>query len=129
MSDCLQHILWLDAHRLSITGYSNEHTGKGLLRMLARKQCLNYRLSNQKDICCISRELVKAIQEMDPPGRFLKKNGDGVWEEVGVEKSCETASQALWDARLHYERSLKETSAPVTPHHNDILLGHGGMYE
>jgi hypothetical protein len=77
----------------------------------------------------MSRELVKAIQEMDPPGRFLIKNGEGVWEEVGDERSRETASQWLRDAGSQYEHSLKETSAPVKPHHNDILLGHGGTHE
>ena len=106
MSDCLQHILCLDAHRLSITGYSNEHTGKGLVRMLARKQCQHYRLCSKKEKSNMSRELVKAIQEMDPPGRFLKKNGEGVWEEVGVEKSLQTISQALRDAGSQYERLL-----------------------
>lgn len=35
---------------------------------------------------------------MNPPGRFLKKNSDGVWEDVGDEVAREKASQALRDA-------------------------------
>jgi hypothetical protein len=86
------------SHTIPITGKNNQHTGNDQLRALAREQCQKYRLSSKKGKSYISRELVRAVLEMTPPGRFLKKNADGVWEDMGEEVAREKASQALRDA-------------------------------
>jgi hypothetical protein len=92
-------VLYLNgSHTTPITGKNNQHSGNDQLRALAREQCQNYRHSSKKGKSYISRELVRAVRELNPPGRFLKKNLDGVWEDVGDEVAREKASQALRDA-------------------------------
>lgn len=86
------------SHTTPIAGKNNQHSGNDQLRALAREQCQNYRRSSKKGKSYISRELVRAVRELNPPGRFLKKNLDGVWEDVGDEVAREKASQALRDA-------------------------------
>ena len=80
-------------------GKNNQHTGNDQLRAMARQECANYRISSKKGKSYISRELVRMVREMDPPGRFLKKNSTtGLWEDVGDDVAREKASQALRDA-------------------------------
>jgi hypothetical protein len=80
-------------------GKNNQHTGNNQLRAMARQECRNYSSSSKKGKSHISRELVRRVREMDPPGRFLKKNNDsGLWEDVGDDVAREKASQALRDA-------------------------------
>jgi len=83
----------------SVIGKNNQHSGNNQLRAFAKQECKNYRISSKKGKSYISRELVQKVRELDPPGRFLKKNGKtGLWEDVGDEVAREKASQALRDA-------------------------------
>jgi hypothetical protein len=50
-------------------GKNNQHVGNEKLRTLARVECENYRLASKKGKSYISRELVKKVREMLPPGR------------------------------------------------------------
>jgi len=43
----------------------------------------------------VSRLIVKAIRSGNPPGRFLKKDDDGNWFDIGDKRATEKASQAL----------------------------------
>lgn len=80
-------------------GKNNQHSGNDQLRALAREECRNYRTASKKGKSYISRELVRSVRGMHPPGRFLKKNNDtGLWEDVGDDVAREKASQALRDA-------------------------------
>jgi len=80
-------------------GKNNQHVGNEKLRDLARGRCEDYRMSSKKGKSYISRELVQRVREMEPPGRFLKKDSvSGLWEDVGDEVAREKASQALRDA-------------------------------
>lgn len=80
-------------------GKNNQHVGNEKLRALARQRCDNYRFSSKKGKSLMSRELVKLVRGMSPPGRFLKKNSlTSLWEDVGDEIAREKASQALRDA-------------------------------
>jgi hypothetical protein len=80
-------------------GKNNQHVGNGRLRGLARLQSKNYRNASKKGKSYISRELVKQVRLLNPPGRFLKKNLDtGDYEDVGDDVAREKASQVLRDA-------------------------------
>lgn len=80
-------------------GKNNQHVGNERLRGLARVQSDNYRMASKKGKSYISRELVKQVRLMNPPGRFLKKNNvTGTWEDVGDDVAREKASQVLRDA-------------------------------
>lgn len=80
-------------------GKNNQHVGNEKLRGLARLQSENYRAASKKGKSCISRDLVKQVRNLNPPGRFLKKNnGTGAWEDVGDDVAREKASQVLRDA-------------------------------
>jgi len=80
-------------------GKNNQHTGNEKLRTLARLESKNYRIASKNGKSCISRNLVKLVRCMSPPGRFLKKNNTAcTWEDVGDDVAREKASQALRDA-------------------------------
>lgn len=57
------------------------------------------------------------VREMNPPGRFLKKNSHGVWEDVGDEVAREKASQALRDAVSLVSPEERRMSASDTRMH------------
>jgi hypothetical protein len=80
-------------------GKNNQHLGNEKLRKLARRQSEEYRMASKKGKSFISRQLVKQVRMMNPPGRFLKKdNAAGTWEDVGDDIAREKASQVLRDA-------------------------------
>jgi len=83
-------------------GKNNQHVGNEKLRHFARGRCDDYRKAFKKRKSSISRELVQQVRDMNPPGRFLKKDStSGLWEDVGDEVAREKASQALRDAASH----------------------------
>jgi hypothetical protein len=80
-------------------GKNNQHVGNERLRGLARLQCASYRQASKKGKSVISRDLVRQVRMMNPPGRFLKRNADtGEFEDVGDDVAREKASQVLRDA-------------------------------
>lgn len=80
-------------------GKNNQHVGNEKFRGLARLQSERYRLASKKGKSTISRELVRQVRMMNPPGRFLRKNIDsGELEDVGDDVAREKASQVLRDA-------------------------------
>jgi hypothetical protein len=54
-------------------GTANKHSGNEKLRQLARLQSEKYRASSKKAKSTISRLLVKQMQELDPPARYVAK--------------------------------------------------------
>ena len=50
-------------------GKNNQHIGNEKLRDLARERCDKYHIASKKGKSEISRELVRLVREMKPPGR------------------------------------------------------------
>lgn len=81
----------------------------------------------------ISRSIVDRIRkELNPPGRFLEKDSDGIWFEVQTKKALEKTAQALRDGAfpLKKEMQLSEDfsdaaflSAVFDEQDGDFLLG------
>jgi hypothetical protein len=80
-------------------GKNNQHIGNEKLRKLARKEAKEYCTSSKKGKSRIAKGLVTKVRQMQPPGRFLKRNPvTSEWEDVGDEYAREKASQVLRDA-------------------------------
>ncbi|CAB9523570.1 Nitrilase family, member 2 [Seminavis robusta] len=80
-------------------GKNNQHVGNEKLRKLARKDAKEYCTSSKKGKSNIARGLVMKVRQMQPSGRFLKRNPiTSEWEDVGNEYAREKASQVLRDA-------------------------------
>lgn len=92
-------------------GKNNQHVGNGHLRSVARGQRENYRLSSKKGKSQISRDIVAYVRNLDPPGRFLKKEANGEWEDVGDDVAREKVSQVLRDAVSNMQYSPKGSKA------------------
>jgi len=105
-------------------GKNNQHTGNEKLRRLARLESKHYRIASKNGKSCISRNLVKLVRCMSPPGRFLKKNNaTGTWEDVGDDVAREKASQVLRDAvSLLIYTSLDKESQVKINHKQDKKL-------
>jgi len=99
-------------------GKNNQHEGNEKLRDLARALRDTYKASAKKGKSNMSRDLVQKVRDMDPPGRFLKRNPDtNEWEDVGDDVAREKVSQVLRDAVS--ELSGSKTSASKTSTDND----------
>lgn len=80
-------------------GKNNQHTGNEKFRKLARLDAKAYSTSSKKIKSNIARGLVMKVRNMQPAGRFLKRNPvTTAWEDVGNEYAREKASQVLRDA-------------------------------
>ena len=112
-------------------GKNNQHIGNEQLRILARSQRDQYRTSSKKNKSHISRQLVRYIRNLNPAGRFLKRNTvTGVWEDVGDEIAKEKTSQALRDAvsssiepidvDVKESKGRRAVSAPPTLSHDHL---------
>ena len=77
-----------------LSQFFRHRSGNEKLRELARAACAEYIRSSKKQKSALSRRLVRATQNRDPPGRFLRKSRiTSAWEEVDKEYAREKASQ------------------------------------
>jgi len=82
-------------------GKNNSHSGNEKLRELAREVAAKYHVSSKKEKSYLSRSLVQKVQEMDPPGRFLRRHPkNNRWEDLSADddKCREKCAQVLRDA-------------------------------
>lgn len=80
-------------------GNNNKHVGNAQLRRLVQMHCGAYKKSNKKAKSAIAWELVKYIQNLSPPGRFLRKDPEtNEWEVVDDKIAKEKMNQSLRDA-------------------------------
>jgi len=77
----------------------NQHIGNKRLGNVARYHVQNYRAASTKYKSLIIKEIVLTIQNLDPPGRFLKRDYcTSTWENVSDNYARKKASQAMQDA-------------------------------
>jgi hypothetical protein len=57
----------------------------------------------------VSRTIVRAIRSSEPPGRFLKKDDDGFWYDIGDQRAAEKVSQALREKSQDDKAELSDT--------------------
>lgn len=78
-------------------GSINSHAGNERFRELVEKRkrvYLTARFKREKRL--IASSIVTEIRGLDPPGRFLAKEGKtGKWKDIGDEKARDKTSQAL----------------------------------
>lgn len=80
-------------------GNNNKHVGNAQLRRLVQMHCGAYKKSNKKAKSAIAWELVKYIQNLSPPGRFLRKDPEtNEWQIVDDKIAKEKMNQSLRDA-------------------------------
>ena len=79
-------------------GYTYRHHGNEAFRHLAMSYAPRYMHASRTEKSNISKEMVNTVQELTPPGRFLKRVGTDDYVEVDYDVAREKASQCLRDA-------------------------------
>lgn len=66
-----------------------------------------YVSSTKRQKMSISRSIVEAVRQLDPPGRFLEQDpSTGLWADIGHKKAVEKTSQALRDGAASLRKQL-----------------------
>lgn len=76
-------------------GMTNGHPGNRRFRDIIALHRPDYIRATKMDKPNVARRIVRAIRQGSPPGRFLKKNDDGKWYDVGDRCAAEKTSQGL----------------------------------
>ena len=77
-------------------GGTNHHPGNKQYRKLVEDRKRDYVNSSKRGKPLLSRSIVEAVREQDPPGRFLTKDDKtGLWYDIGDQKAREKTAQAL----------------------------------
>ena len=76
-------------------GGSNNHPGNECFRELVNEVKVSYVNCPKRDKPLIARQIVEAVRNQTPPGRFLSKDSKGVWNDIGDGRAREKTSQAL----------------------------------
>ncbi len=76
-------------------GGSNNHRGNESFRELVNEVKVSYVSCPKREKPLIARRIVEAVRNQTPPGRFLSKDSEGVWFDIGDGRAREKTSQAL----------------------------------
>lgn len=76
-------------------GFTNCHYGNRRFRDIIALHRPDYIRAIKMEKPNVARKIVNGIRTGDNPGRFLKKNEDGKWYDVGDRNACEKTSQGL----------------------------------
>jgi hypothetical protein len=77
-------------------GRTNHHPGNVRLREIVNKYRHAYNQAKKVDKPQVSKSIVSALRNANPPSRFLRHNeGTGRWEDVGDKRAAEKVSQTL----------------------------------
>ncbi len=80
-----------------------KHAGNKKLRDLATLYFERYNTARKADKTLVAKDVVEQVQNLHPPGRFLKKKVDGLsycsWVGVPYEVAVEKVSQVIRDIR------------------------------
>jgi hypothetical protein len=103
-------------------GTTNQHIGNKKFRNLVKQHQESYLKCKKKDKPAISSKIVKMIREMNPPGRFLKQEGNaGEWFDVGDARATEKVSQALREGAPAIRKALEGSKADDNGHANQSI--------
>jgi hypothetical protein len=88
-------------------GLTNNAPGNVFFRRMVRNKQESYLLATKRQKAGVAREIVNMVRGLDPPGRFLKKDANGVWVEIGDRKAREKTSQALREGAPELRQELQ----------------------
>lgn len=75
-------------------GGTNNHSGNEQFRALVNSKKVEYLHSIKREKPRVSRGIVRAVRNQNPPGRFLQKDEKtGLWYDIGDQKAQEKTSQ------------------------------------
>lgn len=90
-------------------GATNSHTGNRSYRKLVKKYKDKYLKAKKKQKPYVAAEVVNEIRNLDPPGRFLKKDKDtGYYLDIGDARAKEKTSQALREGAPQIRKMMNE---------------------
>jgi len=88
---------------------TNRHPGNENFRGFVNRNKALYVTSTKRQKMTISRSIVEAVRNLDPPGRFLEKDvNTGLWSDIGDKKAVEKTSQALRDGAASLRKLLSD---------------------
>eukprot|EP00521_Asterionellopsis_glacialis_P009379 CAMPEP_0195285814 /NCGR_PEP_ID=MMETSP0707-20130614/3513_1 /TAXON_ID=33640 /ORGANISM="Asterionellopsis glacialis, Strain CCMP134" /LENGTH=233 /DNA_ID=CAMNT_0040345367 /DNA_START=68 /DNA_END=769 /DNA_ORIENTATION=- len=95
-------------------GMTNKHCGNIQYRRLVanNKTFYNAQISRSGKTN-ISKSIVRAIRHQFPPGRFLQKDPNGLWYDVGNTKATLKTSQALREASKNESSGEVDTKKKI----------------
>mmetsp|Transcript_25214 Transcript_25214/g.37135 ORF Transcript_25214/g.37135 Transcript_25214/m.37135 type:complete len:308 (+) Transcript_25214:94-1017(+) len=106
-------------------GETNHHPGNVRYRTLVKSMQREYLDAKRRDKPRIARKIVDTISAMNPPGRFLKRDSKGCWNEIGINKAREKTSQALREGapeiRDIYQGASLNATSETHPVHSESV--------
>lgn len=100
--------------------FVNYHAGNEHFRALVRKHKMAYVACPKPQKGKFSRLIVDEIRNRDPPGRFLKQDGDTkLWHDIGDKKALDKTRQALREGAPELLKELQASDGEdeiPTPH-------------
>eukprot|EP00814_Leptocylindrus_danicus_P003624 CAMPEP_0116035154 /NCGR_PEP_ID=MMETSP0321-20121206/20130_1 /TAXON_ID=163516 /ORGANISM="Leptocylindrus danicus var. danicus, Strain B650" /LENGTH=482 /DNA_ID=CAMNT_0003511795 /DNA_START=393 /DNA_END=1841 /DNA_ORIENTATION=+ len=88
-------------------GATNNHVGNANYRKLVNHNKRLYITCPKRHKIIVSRSIVEAVRRQNPSGRFLIKEGDGMWYDIGHQKALEKTSQALREGATEIRKELE----------------------
>ena len=94
-------------------GLTNHHPGNVMFRNLVRSKQEEYIQASKREKAGVAEEIVWIMRQLDPPGRFLKKDSanPGKWVDIGDRKAREKTSQALREGAPAVKARVEEAQA------------------
>lgn len=96
-------------------GLTNNAPGNIFFRKLVRMKQQVYLLASKREKAGVAREIVETIRSLNPPGRFLKKDSNGVYTDIGDRKAREKTSQALREGAPNIRQGLGGNTTITLP--------------
>lgn len=97
-------------------GGTNNHSGNEQFRALVNSKKVEYLHSIKREKPRVSRGIVRAVRNQNPPGRFLQKNEKtGLWYDIGDQKAQEKTSQALRERAPELRREITDALGAGPP--------------
>mmetsp|Transcript_7061 Transcript_7061/g.16143 ORF Transcript_7061/g.16143 Transcript_7061/m.16143 type:complete len:569 (-) Transcript_7061:2029-3735(-) len=94
-------------------GGTNNHAGNEKFRELVNQKKVAYLHSSKRDKPFVSKGIVRAVRNQNPPGRFLQKDEkSGLWYDIGDQKAREKTSQALREGAPEIRREITTHATP-----------------